>query len=566
MRRSISHTFSPNTKAILVIFLLSLIIMSKQLVTCGYFSVITEDVITYTSWAWQFASALHEGLIYPRWMSLDFWGYGSPTFILYSPLAFYFSSFFHIITGSIPVAMNLTKFAALLLSGIGLYFFAKEFYSYTTAVLTAVVYILLPFNVLQLYIQGSFASTVSWCWFSPLLLFTYKHLKTGRYGYLLYAGAGYGGLLLTHLISAYMFTFILIAFISYFSITEKNVKGPICLIIIMTIGFLISAAYILPLITERRFINITAFISSGSGFRFSDFFVAPNSTSRLPADLFWPVYYNTFVLHVIFFAIIMLLSFAAEIKGNIISSSHNKLNCFLLWVLFITLFLLFGVSDFIWKHIPLFSYIQFPTRWLNISSFAASILLASFMNNNNIQALPSAKHRTLGIVTLLLMFIIIDYNYITKAKFFPETSLIPVRSVNWTDEHLPIKAVISNINKHELISDNAITTKGNGQFKTVVYKSSFRDVNVFAYEPLMLRFKSFNFPGWTAYVDGKYSTIATENSTGAILVYVPKGEHRIQVILEDTPVRLCGKIISIVSMIFLILFIAYDKLFCKLDL
>ena len=92
------------------LFCLSALIMLRQLISGDYFSCIIEDSYTYTSWAWQFVEALKEGVIYPRWMPLNFWGYGSPTFILYPPFAFYLVGFFNIFTDSIIAAMNISKF------------------------------------------------------------------------------------------------------------------------------------------------------------------------------------------------------------------------------------------------------------------------------------------------------------------------------------------------------------------------------------------------------------------------------------------------------------------------
>jgi uncharacterized membrane protein len=149
--------------------------MMRQLSTEGYFSCLVEDTYTYTSWASQFISALKEGVVYPRWTSLNFWGHGSPTFILYPPLAFYLTAFFNVFTGSVIMAMNITKYAALLTSGIGMFFLVREFYSDKVALLSAIFY-MLPFNVFGLYYYGTFASVVSLLVLSDHA-FAYKYIK-----------------------------------------------------------------------------------------------------------------------------------------------------------------------------------------------------------------------------------------------------------------------------------------------------------------------------------------------------------------------------------------------------
>jgi len=199
--------------SILVLFFPFRIDHAKTAHIDSFFSCFISDTFTYTSWAWQFTEALKEGIVYPRWIPPNFWGYGSPTFILYPPLAFYLVTFFDIFTDSVIVAMNITKFIALFLSAAGMFFFIKEFYSEKIALLTATFFIFFPFNVFGIYLGASFVSQIYLVWFSPILLFIYKYFTYRKYQYLLYAGAFYGGLILTHLITAYMFTFVMVAFI-----------------------------------------------------------------------------------------------------------------------------------------------------------------------------------------------------------------------------------------------------------------------------------------------------------------------------------------------------------------
>ena len=144
--------------SIIFLFFLSALIMLRQLKTPGYFSCHIEDSLAYTSWAWQFIQALKEGVIYPRWLSLDFWGYGSPTFILFPPLAFYLVAFFNVFTDSLIAAMNITKFAALFFSGAGMFFLVKEFYSNKIALLSSCLYVTFPYTIFQFYFIGTFSS------------------------------------------------------------------------------------------------------------------------------------------------------------------------------------------------------------------------------------------------------------------------------------------------------------------------------------------------------------------------------------------------------------------------
>jgi len=545
--------------SILFLFFLSALMMLRQLKTPGYFSVFVADSFVYTSRAWQFIEALKEGIIYPRWLPLNFWGYGSPTFIVYSPLAFYLVAFFNVFTNSLIAAMNITKFAALFLSGVGMFFLVKEFYSKKIALLSSCLYITFPYTIFQFYSVGTFSSTVSFMWFSPIFLFTCRYMKNRHYRDILYAGACYGGLILTHLINAYMFTFVITAFIVYMSISEKRPKDLIIAPAVIAIGILISAAYVLPLIFEKYFLNVETFIgeAGGDSWPYYYFLILPNLTGKLPPDHFWTVYYEKFVFYVLFFAILILLFFLRilKLRHDKAMGQTNTVNEFFLGVSVSSLFFLFGISAFIWETVPFFKYVQFPSRWLNITTFAVIFLSSSVFYAFN--AAPNHKKgkQYFFIALLFLAFLFLDYRYISSAPEFAEKELIPVKSINWDMCVLPGSADINRIDKDTDFGKRALIIKGEGKAETVAWKSAERIIEIAASQPILLRIRTFNFPGWKAYIDGIETEIKTEEGYGTILVDIPVGKHVLELRFKDTPIRRYSKIISLFSFFMMVLFV-----------
>jgi uncharacterized membrane protein len=546
--------------SILFLLVLSALMMLRQLKTPAYFSSFIADSFTYTSRAWQFIEALKKGVIYPRWLSLDFWGYGSPTFIIYSPLAFYIVSLFNVFTNSLIVAMNITKFMALFLSAVGMFFLVKEFYSEKIALMTASFYILFPYNIFQFYSVGTFSSTVSFMWFSPTILFTYRYIKNRKYKDILYAGACYGGLILTHLINAYMFTFVLIAFIIYMSINKKRPKDLIVIPAIVIIGILISSAYVFPLIYEKQLINIRAFIGEGEGWPFYYFLILPNLTSRLPADHFWTVHYNRYIYYVFFFCIFILLFLLQilKLRHDRTMGETNIVNKFLLGVSVISLFFLFGISTFIWEIIPFFKYIQFPSRWLNITTFAV-IFLSSSVFYTLVTFIHNKKRNHIFIALLFLTFLFLDYKYISSSHVFNVEKLIPVKPINWDMCVLPMGVDINKIDKDIASKEKAFVIKGKGKTKITKWSSAERVIELVADQPITVRIRTFNFPGWKAYIDGGETEIKTEKDVGAMLIDIPEGEHRMVLKFEDTPVRYYSKLISLLSFISIVVISIFSK-------
>lgn len=533
------------------IFLLSIIIMIKQLTTPAYFTIVNNDAFSYSSWAFQLSEALREGVIYPRWMPLDFGGYGSPSFVYYPPLSFYIVALVNIFTDSVTIAMNVTRFISLFLSGVGIFFLVEEIYSEKTAAVTAVFYMLLPYNIMQFYLLGSFASTISFMWFSPILLTSYKYIKTVQIKYLAYAGICYGGLILTHVINAYMFTFVVLAFLIYLSITYKRPRHLFAGILIIVSGVAVSAAYVFPLVYEKNLINVNGFLQGGA-FYFANCFLLPNMTDKASLNPFWPFNYNTFAMFalVIFYCCIALFFIISIHKSTHLEkwreadSLHNIFLCITL----VSIFLLFAPSRFLWEIIPFFKYIHFPFRWLNITAFAITLLFASFVYR--LKDVSTIKRDLyFSIVALFTIFIVLDFYYISNAISFSEQELIPVRAENSSIDHLPVTADIKKLDNDGAAKGKITFLKGRGRSAVVIWKSAERVVDVDASQPITARIRTFNFPGWTAHVDDRQAEIKTETGTGAMLIDIPEGKHRLHLIFKDTPVRFYGELVSLLTLV-----------------
>lgn len=536
--------------SIIFLFLLSALMMLRQLSSPNYFSCYVTDTYEYASWASQFIAGMKEGVIYPRWLPLNFWGYGSPTFILYPPLAFYMVGFFYAFLDSVVPAMNFVKFFSLFIASAGIFFLLRRFYPRKVALISASFYILLPFNISNIYTGGAFTFSVSLMWFPLILLFIYKYMERERLLHLLYAGACYGGLILTHLVSAYMFSFVIVTFILYMSIADKRPGYLIGIPVIIVTGILISSAYLLPFSYEKQFINYNSIIRV---FLFSDLFILPDHTAKLNPNFFWTEYYGEAADHVVlFFALTVLFFFSARKSHDLkIMRNVNTVNKFFLGVSLFSLFLLFGPSSFLWETIPYFKYIGIPARWLCITAVAVVFLSGCGFYVHGAFLATKKKYYSLfffGVIILVFVtFFSMDYEYMTSGCIFTKQELIPAKPVNWLQEHLLNGVDVGKISREREFRDEVIL-KGEGKAKIAAWRSAERVVEISAQTPLTLRIRTFNFPGWKAYIDDARSEIKTEGGTMAMLVDIPEGNHTLVLRFEDTPIRYYSKIISLGSL------------------
>ena len=103
------------------------------------------------------------GAILGAWAILSRWspdvnfGYGSPMFDFYPPFFYYVTFLFSKITPNTILALNLTCIIFWILSGAGMFLFAREFWGNKGGFLSAILYVYSPYYVQDLYVRGAFS-------------------------------------------------------------------------------------------------------------------------------------------------------------------------------------------------------------------------------------------------------------------------------------------------------------------------------------------------------------------------------------------------------------------------
>ena len=284
----------------------------------------------------------------------------------------------------------------------------------------------------------------------------------------------------------------------------------------------------------------------------------PNLTDEMPPGNFWPVYYSEFEATVFLLVICLCIFSIRMIKIRNISTENdaNTVNLFFLSASLGSLFLLFGMSSFLWNVIPFFKYIQFPFRWLNIAVYLVTFLFsaAGFWMLESKKDKHSGRFTGMTVVALLfLICALYDYKYIITSPVFAPDELMPPKSVNWTEEHLPSGVDINKIKIHEVSGKNISIPKGEGEAEVVTWNSTERSINAVLKEDSVIRIKTFYFPGWKAFIDGNRAELNKEDGTGAMLVDIPRGEHFLELKFVDTPIRYYSKLVTIFSLLVVII-------------
>src|SRR6185503_14869733 len=79
-----------------------------------------------------------------------------------------------------------------------------------------------------------------------------------------------------------------------------------------------------------------------------------------------------------------------------------------------------------------------------------------------------------------------------------------------------------------------VTEPASSVVEITKWEPQYREVHVSVSQPSTVRFKTYNFPGWTARVDGNQVPMLSDRD-GIQQIEVSPGLHRIQVSFENTP-------------------------------
>lgn len=510
-----------NYMGIVILALVSLIITLPLFLSNGL--VASQDILWHFVWSEQFHKALMEGVLYPRWVDTAF-GYGSPTFIFYAPLTFYVISLINILTKSTILSMNIAIYLSFFLSGLSMYFFARKLNGERAGLVSGVLYQLIPYHIFDLFGRGVVPELFAFIWFPLILLFIREIFTDGRHSSIVYMSFAYAGLIMTHLVSSYMFTFVMVGYGLYLYLVEKK-RGIIKMFCAMALGIGLSSIYLMPVIFERDYTHIE-FIKIFD-YRDHFLFLYKNLMNR---ELY-PIVHGIAILEIAFLLLSLLLIRRKLVRAN---------NTFFVSLLFISLFLTTPLSLFIWKYIPEFSNLQFPWRWLTFSGLSVSVVAGNLISNlkGEAQKTTIIFFSPLLIISLFIMFQVsffkggeIDHWRMHPSLFSP----FEYRPV-WLNDP---GRVLPPVEKVKII-------KGNGSVDIIDWKSNQRVLFVNATAPLSLRFSTFYYPGWECMIDRRQCGIIIDKDSGSMIIEVPEGRHKIELRFRDIPDRYYGKVISVI--------------------
>jgi len=534
----------------------------------------------------EFHQGIQDGYLYPRWGPDHGLGYGYPTFVFYAPLPYYVAEVFHLLGAGPTAAIKITYALAFILSGLTMYAFVKRLWGPGAGLVSAVVYTYVPYRLVDTYVRCAFYESCAFVFFPLILLLFLELVETGQRRYLALAGLAYAGLILTHIVTAFLFTPLSMVYVLWLVLRQarQNLRQWLRLsgfsLAAAVLGLGLSAVFLLPIPVERNFIAQEQW--TRATYSYDQHFVYPFQL----LSAFWDYGYavdgpeDTMSLQLglvavtlTLMAIVLILRWESERRLNneayrILYAPRGTVLLFLGLTLGIILAML-PPSLSLWRLLPVAALVQFPWRLLALTSFTLSVLagavapgLSSEAYRN--QGVEGERERDSdtnpGLYVLLLAVILASFGYTlpeyTELSPRLETPAAPldfelahpdmVSMVAYTQEQPHSTPLVAQYLAGEPLVKAHALTEG-ATVEMVRHGGGSEEIIVRSSQKATIQFYTYYFPGWRGFVDGQEVPIRPEEPYGLITLDVPAGEHQVKIRFGDTPIRVVGKVISLLS-------------------
>lgn len=518
-----------------------------------------------------FHQAIRDGALYPRWGTDFALGYGYPLFILYSPLAFYAAEVFHLLGASLTASVKATYALAFILSGLSMYAFAKRILGKGAGLLAALVYVYVPYHLVDIYVRSAFAEFCAFVFLPLVLLSFYELLTTSEPRYLAWAALAYGATILTHVPTALAFTPLLGAYILCLLIGQGGrerrrwlrLGGLAASAILLALA--VSAIFLLPMLVERRYVVQEQWISGS--YDYAKHFVY---FSQLLSPFWGYGYAGEGVADEMSFqlgAMAVVLALTGVVFALSTSSPAWGQILFFTLALLVVVVAMMPLAAPIWRALPLAALIQFPWRLLSLVAFTLSFLAGTAVLDKE----NEGWHPALAIMLLVVILASYDYSAPQHTEVSPRAEE-PVAIIDfetfhppdrvgmtiWTQEQPQDSPLVPQYLAGEPLVKAHPLTEG-ARVEMVRHGGTSEEIKVTSPQEAEVEFYTYYFPGWRAYVDGQETPIYPTEPYGLIALRVPAGEHRVHLRFEDTPVRKAGALISLLALLFTIGVLAKER-------
>lgn len=534
----------------------------RALFHSGFFPMHDDEQIARL---YELHQALSTGQFPPRWVPNLGFGYGYPFYNFYPPFVYYLGEIFYFLGFSLITSTKIVMVLGFLLSGFFIYLLAKEFFGRLGGLVAAVFYIYAPYCALDVYIRGALAEFYSFVFLPAVFWSTLKLVKFRTKKWLIINSFFLAFLLLSHNLIALTFMPFYFLYLLFLLLREKKTQRKRA-ILAFSLSFLLflglTCYFWLPALAEKKFTLVDEILTRELA-SYKHHFVYLRQLLNSP----WGYGGSLFGLEDgISFEVgkpHLILSFLAGILGFFLLLKREKKGPIFTFSFFLFTFSLFMTSfhsQFIWDRLKPLWYLQFPWRFLVFAAFFSSLLSGGLIAYTH-KRLKGSSIAKLIVFTPLFLVIFSHQAYFQPARFLEVTDrdYTTEEDLKWrvskmSFEYVPkgVATKLSDIETTQLDLEKEEIAKR--PFEIIKGPLEVIEIKNMPHQKVFktkgggdLRVNTYHFAGWKAFVDGREAVIKETGKLKLITLKIPDGEHRVEVVFNDTPVRRLANILTFIA-------------------
>jgi len=484
------------------------------------------DIPQHFQFANTFEQAIRSGDLYPAWAANENLGYGSLGPRFYPPLFSFVLALAHILMGNWHLAICLVFLIFTFVGAVGSYLLAKEFLQPHQAFWAGAIFGLMPYHLVQIYgisVYAEFAgcSALPFCF-----LFVTRVCKRGTARDVIGLACSYAALILIHLPSSITGSICLLIY-ALVMISRAKIWATLSKLAIgASLGLLASSAYWLKMVTELSWLQHTKFHNERVFDYSYNFLIAANFFDGGPYPFLTAVF------------IVTILMAGLSIWGLYTSKEFDLLTRLRGAIILFTVsvFMALPISQPVWELFPFIQAIQFPFRWLTITTVSGSIIVASAIHPLYSYAMRSPDNmRYMKLATGVLAM---GFVFVLNLTWMSGWAALPTSNFDqWVDNKISSQGLDfwwTAIAKKEAFDTKERVVSNNRKPTITDWQPYERDFTVEPGNPGYARIATFFYPRWQAEVNGKAATVLPDEN-GAIIIQLPQERSIVRLQFQESP-------------------------------
>ena len=513
---------------------------------------------------WEFWQIWQSGQVPVRWASELGYGFGSPLFTYYNPLAYLLGAAMQGWGLSAVDAAKLICGASLSLMMVGMYLLAAEWYrgqvvGRWAALIAATACVYAPYMLANVYRRGAMAETLALGIAPWMLWMVLRSLRRRDLSSHLGLALSVGMLVLSHNLTALALAPV-VALVALGWLAAKKtdwsdgIRAVGSLLLAAVLGLAISGFYLIPLVGQLGYVRIQHAEHSVASSKYVERFISANDLVQARPIHDYSLYDGELRgvprLGLVQTAVIVM----GLVVGGLMGHWRRPTEMVLVVGIAAALFMLSPASRAVWEIELSRAPFMFPWRFLGIIAILGG-LIAGRLAASKTYGPPVALALIIAMVVAGMWVQVVPREWPNyrgppndAGEFERRTGKFALTTY---DEFLP-----TWVKRVRFTLFDPIRTGGTGGaaiagVKLVEAQRSHWQFEVTASEPSTITLDVFYFPSWQATIDGRPAETRAISDLGLLGIDVPAGTHSLEVFQEATDLERVGLAVSALGVLVL---------------